>query len=146
MSLINDWSKCMCTGLHYLPAYALSFFFPNYFYMNQQTKGSNSAQQTRDTTTETWIVYSNSTSYACKYRVHKLHQGYAHILKKGCPQLHMRSSFQAHSATQACMGIRQNQFHSIKELLLFNVNSFSRTLLLIYRVSSLSYYYLRLHL
>ena len=32
----------------------------------QQTKGNNSAQQTRDTTTKTWIAYDNSTRRASK--------------------------------------------------------------------------------
>ena len=40
----------------------------------QQTKEVNSAQQTRDTTTETWLAYGDSTWHASKYRVHKLHQ------------------------------------------------------------------------
>ena len=42
----------------------------------QQRKGSNSAQQTRDTTTKAWIAYVNSTWHVRKYRVHKLHQWY----------------------------------------------------------------------
>ena len=43
---------------------------------NQQTKGSNSARQTRDTTTKTRIVYGHSTRRASKYKVYKLHQRY----------------------------------------------------------------------
>ena len=39
----------------------------------------DSGQQTRNTTTETWIACGNSTWHASKHRVHKLHQTY--ILK-----------------------------------------------------------------
>ena len=38
------------------------------------TVGVTSAQQVRDTTTETWFTYGNSTWHAGKYRVLKLHQ------------------------------------------------------------------------
>ena len=48
--------------------------------LNEQTKGNNSTQRTRDTTTKTWFVNDNSTWHVSKYRVHKLHQGY--ILKR----------------------------------------------------------------
>ena len=41
-----------------------------------QTKGVESGQQTRDTTTATWIAYSTSTWHARKYREHKPHQRY----------------------------------------------------------------------
>ena len=37
---------------------------------NQSARGSNSAQQTRDTTTKTWIAYDNSTWHASKHRLH----------------------------------------------------------------------------
>ena len=43
---------------------------------NQQTKGNNSAWQTRGATTKIWIVYGNSTWHASKYEIHKLHQRY----------------------------------------------------------------------
>ena len=75
---------------------------------HQQTNGNNSARQTRDTTTNTWIAYGNSTWRASKYKVYKLHQRY--ILKKGWPQWHIYPPFQAHSATQVCTGIRQTIF------------------------------------
>ena len=38
----------------------------------QQTKGNNSARQTRDTTVKSWIA-NDSTWYASKYKVHTLH-------------------------------------------------------------------------
>ena len=76
--------------------------------LTQQTKGNNSARQTRNTTTKTWIAYGNSTWRASKYKVYKLHQRY--ILKKGCPQWYVYPPFQAHSATQVCTGIQQKQF------------------------------------
>ncbi|WP_419642267.1 hypothetical protein, partial [Thiolapillus sp.] len=38
------------------------------------TNTHTSARQTRDTTTETQIAYSNSTWHASKYKAHKLHQ------------------------------------------------------------------------
>ena len=75
---------------------------------NQQTKGNNSARQTRDTTTKTWITYSNSTWHASKYKVYPP--------QKVCPQKRMPPvayiypPFQAHSAKQVCTGIWQNQF------------------------------------
>ena len=47
----------------------------------QQTKGNNSARQTRDTTTKTGIAYVISIWRASKYELYKLHQRY--ILKKG---------------------------------------------------------------
>ena len=78
----------------------------------QQTKGNNSARQTRDTTTKTWIAYGNSIWPASKYKVNKLHQRF--ILKKGCSQCLTYPPFQAHSATQVCTGIRQNQFFLFK--------------------------------
>ena len=43
---------------------------------NQQIKGVNRVQQTRDTTTRIWIAYVNSTWHAGKHRVHKLHRRY----------------------------------------------------------------------
>ena len=43
-----------------------------------------------------------------KYMECKLHQRY--MLKKGRPQWPTYPPFQAHSATQVCTGIRQNQF------------------------------------
>ena len=43
---------------------------------NQQTKGDNSARQTRYTKTKTWITYGNSTLHASKYKVRKLHERY----------------------------------------------------------------------
>ena len=42
----------------------------------KSAKGVNSAQQTRDTTTEARIAWSNSTWHVCKYRVNKLHKRY----------------------------------------------------------------------
>ena len=75
---------------------------------NLQTKGNNSARQTRDTTTKTSIAHGNSTWHASKYKIHKYTTKY--ILKKRCPQRHIYPPFQAHSVTQACIGIRQNQF------------------------------------
>ena len=74
----------------------------------QQVKGNNRARQTRDSTTKTWIAYGNSTWHASKCKVHELHLRY--ILDKGCPQWHIYPPFQAHSATQVCTGIWQNQF------------------------------------
>ena len=55
--------------------------------MNQQTKGNNSARQTRDTTTKTWITYGNSTWHAGKYKIYKFHRRY--ILEKGCLEWHI---------------------------------------------------------
>ena len=43
---------------------------------NQWIKGNNSARQTRDTTTKTWIVYGGFTWHATKYKAYKLHQRY----------------------------------------------------------------------
>ena len=45
-------------------------------FFKHQTKGNNSARQTRDTTTKTWIAYGNSTWHASKYKIYKLHQRY----------------------------------------------------------------------
>ena len=46
-------------------------------WLKPQTKGVNSAQETKDTTiTKTWIAYSNSAWHASKYRAHKHHQSY----------------------------------------------------------------------
>ena len=39
--------------------------------INKQRELVNSARKTRDTTTETWFSYGNSTWHASKYRVHK---------------------------------------------------------------------------
>ena len=43
---------------------------------NNQTKGNNSARQTRDTTTKTRITYGSFTWHAREYKIHKLHQRY----------------------------------------------------------------------
>ena len=59
--------------------------------VTQQTKGNNSARQTRDATTKTGIAYGNSTWRASKYKVYKLHQSTSS--KKGCPQWHLFPPF-----------------------------------------------------
>ena len=71
-------------------------------FFNQQTKGNNSARQTRDTSTKTWIAYGNSTWRASTYKVYKLYQRY--ILKKNAPSgiytLHFRHT-RRHMCVQA---------------------------------------------
>ena len=83
----------------------------------QQTKGVNSMQQTRDTTTQTWITYSNCNIY----RVHKLHQRFI-LKKKDALQWNTQLPFQAHLpdlATQVYSGIWQN-FHSRSGIVLWS--------------------------
>ena len=71
-----------------------------------RNQGNNSARQTRDTTTRTWIAHGNSTWRASKYKVQKLHQRYMFKTKqkKECPQWQIYPPFR-HTRRQVCTGL-----------------------------------------
>ena len=56
-------------GIEHFGPFFWAFSILSSHFLNLQTKGLKDCQQTRDTTTETWIASGNPTWHASKYKV-----------------------------------------------------------------------------
>ena len=71
---------------------------------NQQTKGVNKAQQTRDTITETWLVHGNSIYHARQHRLHELHHRYVLFISSPAVQQKQNSISLPLTSCATCLG------------------------------------------